>query len=362
VNATDRSPEPLRLAPARWVATGPLSPIESLSAAWEETLYLLLRPFQGRRWLELSVVCVFLGGGTSTAAFQWGYSILPGEIHSSEMLFRLRNVIAQHLSLIILAVSLIVGLGLALLYVRCVLRFVLVEAVIKQEVASGQAWRSLQTVGRTYFFWMVGIIGTLLAAASGVMALSFPHLRSASSAGRTSLFASAWLVIILTAVVLLGLLIAVAITITDDLVVPLIYAERGPFLAAWGKVWRVAQRDSATFVFYLALRFAVSMGIGVAVLFFLFPVLISLSSGALIAAALVNLSLRLMGLVWTWNPLTIILGAVALLVLSGLIFAVLSVVGMPGQVYLQNYGVRFIASRNPALKALWRQAAAGPRR
>ena len=90
--------------------------------------------------------------------------------------------------------------------------------------------------------------------------------------------------------------------------------------------------------------------------------MVAFSAVIIIAAALVNLSLRMMGLVWMWNPLTIILGAGALLVLSGLIFAVLSVVGMPGQVYLQNYGVRFIASRNPALEALWRQAAAGPRR
>jgi len=124
----------------------------------------------------------------------------------------------------------------------------------------------------------------------------------------------------------------------------------------------LARRDSASFALYLALRFAVSLGIGVAVLIFLFPVLISLSSGAFIAAAMVTLSLRLLGLVWTWNPLTIIFGTVGLVVLSGLTFAVLSVVGMPGQVYLQNYGVRFIASRNPALEALWRQAAAGPRR
>ena len=38
---------------------------------------LLFRPFIGRRWIALSVVCLFLGGGTSTAAFQWGFGALP---------------------------------------------------------------------------------------------------------------------------------------------------------------------------------------------------------------------------------------------------------------------------------------------
>jgi hypothetical protein len=344
------------------VGTGPLSPVDALSAAWDETFCLLFRPFHVGRWIELSVVCLFLGGGTPTAAFQWGFSILPGELQSADMFLRLRNVITQHLSLIILMVIAVVGVVVTLLYVRCVLRFVLVDAVMKREVSPGLAWRSLHTLGRNYFFWLVGIIGTVLAAGLGVVVLSFPYLSSARSADHPSLLATLWLAVILTAVVLVGLLIAVAVTITDDLVVPLIYAESSSFPAAWRMVWKVARRDSTTFVFYLATRFAVSMGIGVAVLFFLFPVLMSLSSGALITAAIVNLSLRLMGLVWTWNPLTMVLGATALLALTGLLFAVLSVVGMPGQVYLQNYGVRFIASRHPALETLWHQAAAGRQR
>jgi len=82
-----------------------------------------------------------------------------------------------------------------------------------------------------------------------------------------------------------------------------------------------------------------------------------LSSGALVTTALVILALRMVGLAWAWNPLTIFLGVVALGLLTGLLFALLSVVGMPGQVYLQNYGIRFIASRVPSLEALCRASA-----
>ena len=102
----------------------------------------------------------------------------------------------------------------------------------------------------------------------------------------------------MVAVILVGLLVAVTIALTDNLVVPLIYAERISLPRAWGKVWRVIRRDPGTFLFYVVLRFAVSMVIGVGVLFFLFPVLMGVSSGAIIAAALVILALRLVGLAW----------------------------------------------------------------
>ena len=318
----------------------------------------LFQPFNRRHWVKLSVVCLFLGGGTSTAAFQWGFGTLPADIPLSEIFLRLRLIITQQISLLIMAVTLSLAFVLALLYLRCVLRFVLVEAVIKREIAMRSAWENLQPLGRTYFFWLLGALGTVLVMAAGAIVVSSPFLRSVHAAGRPDWLSSLLLVATLTAVVLAGLLVAVVITLTDDLVVPLIYAERISLPAAWGKVWQVARRDPGMFLFYVALRIAVSIYIGLAVLFFLLPILLGLSSGALVAAALVLLALRLVGLAWTWNPVTILLGTVGLLLLSVLLFAVLGVVGMPGQVYLQNYGVRFIASRTPTLEALCRASAA----
>ena len=351
-------PRPLRFVPARRPARGPLSPIESLSFAWLETIALLFRPFSGRRWIKLSAVCLFLGGGTSTAAFQWGFGSLPVEVHASDALLRVRQIIAGHPSLIILAVALSLGLVLSLLYVRCVLRFVLVDAVIKQEVAFGLAWKNLEPAGRAYFFWLLGVAAALLVSASAATLWSYLYISSGVAPGRPAWLATLLLVAILAAVVLAGLMVAVVITLTDDLVVPVMYAERISLPAAWEKVWKVARGDAVMFVLYLVLRFAVSMGIGVAVLFFLFPVLMGLSSGTLLAAALVVLVLRLLGLAWTWNPLTIILAALALIIFTCALFAVLSAVGMPGQVYLQKNGIRFIASRTPALEALCRASAA----
>lgn len=357
MDATGRIPPPLRLVPTRRPEAGALSPIESLSPAWDQTLRLLFRPFVGRRWIALSVVCLLLGGGTSTAAFQWGFGALPIDIQASELLLRIRLVIAQHASLIVLAVVLSLALVLSLIYARCVFRFILIDAVIKHDVVVGTAWRRLQSFGRGYFLWLLAVVGAILVVVSGVAALSFRYLSLIREAGRPEWVASVLLVTELVGVVGIGLLVAILITLTDDLVAPLMYADGISLPAAWRIVWKISRRDPGTFLFYLVLRFAVGMGISIAVLFVLFPVLMGLSSGALVTAALVILALRLVGLAWAWNPVTIFLGALALCILTFLLFAVLSVVGMPGQVYLQNYGVRFIASRVPSLWALCRASA-----
>ena len=339
-----------------------LSPIESLSPAWHETLRLLFRPFIGRRWVALSFVCLFLGGGTSTAAFQWGFGALPIDLHASDLLLRLRLAIAPHLSLVALAVVLSLSLILGLIYARCLLRFVLIDAVIKQDIAVGAACNSLKSAGTSYFLWLLGVVGAILAMVSGVMIVSYRYLNFLREAGHPWWVASLLLVTELVAIVLVGLLVGIVITLTDDLVAPVMYADRISLPAAWKILWRIWRRDPDTLLFYIVLRFAVSMGISVAVLLVLFPVLMGLSSGILVAAALVTFALRTAGLAWAWNPVTIFLGAVALCIFTGLLFALLSVVGMPGQVYLQNYGVRFIAARVPSLEALCRASAPVGRR
>jgi hypothetical protein len=362
LDTAGRISQPFHFVAIRWPEAGALSPIESLSPAWDETLRLLFRPFLGRRWIALSVVCLFLGGGTSSAAFQWGFSALPIDLHPSDLLLRIRLLIAQHLSLIVLAAVLSLGLILGLVYVRCVLRFVLIDAVIKRDVAVGAAWKSLKSFGRSYFLWLLGVVGAILAMVCGVTIVSFRYLSLVRAAGHPAWVASLLLVTELVAVVFIGLLVAIIITLTDDLVAPVMYADRIFLPAAWRIVWKISRRDSGTFLFYIVLRFAVSMGISIAVLLVLFPVLMGLSSAALVTAALFILALRMVGLAWAWNPVTILLGVVALGLLTGLLFALLSVAGMPGQVYLQNYGVRFIASRVPSLGALCRALAPRGRR
>jgi hypothetical protein len=75
-------------------------------------------------------------------------------------------------------------------------------------------------------------------------------------------------------------------------------------------------------------------------------------SGAVIVAAVVVLALHLVGLTWVWSLPTISLAFVALVLLCAILVMLLAAVGMPGQVFLQDFSLRFIAARSPSLEAL----------
>lgn len=330
------------------------SAVLALSQAWDDTLEFLFQPLDVRRWFWLSFICLFLGGGASSAALNWSLGSLPGDVGFDRLLGLVRQYVFDHLWLTVVATTLGLSLGLGLLYLRAVFRFVLVDALVGREVRPVPAWAETRRLGRSYFGWLLATLVLVGAAmATGAIAV-FPHLRAMAADGIRSVTFWAILTGLLLVDIVVGLLLALVITLTDDLVVPIMYAEGLTLLPAWKELWRNLRAEAGGFVVYVLLRFAVAVAVGAAALFLLFPILIGLFSGAIITGVLVVLGLRLLGLAWVWNSLTTALALAALLLLSSLVLIFLSVVGMPGQVLIQNLGIRFISARTPSLEALVR--------
>lgn len=329
------------------------SPTHALALAFDDALGLLFQPFDGRQWIKLSVVCLLLGGGTSSAAFNWSLGALPTDAGYSRAINELRFFIAERSWLLILAIMLGMGVSILLLYCRATFRFVLVDSLINRTVRLRAAWKNVQPISLSYFRWLLGS----LASAGGALALAlialYPFIRNAAAEGPHSLIAPIILAALLVAVVAIGGLLALVISLTDDLVVPLMYAERLLLLPAWKRLMGIMKLHASTFLLYVLIRFLASIVIGAVVLFLLFPVLIGFFSSAIIAATVVVLGLKLLGIFWYWNPLTILLAACGLLVLTVLLLILLSVVGMPGQVFLQDFGMRILRPHSPALDGMW---------
>jgi len=324
----------------------------TISLALDDTLRLLFRPFDAWRWARLGLLCLFLGGTTPSAALQWSLSALPSDLRLTDLVTGARQYIAQNPSLIFLVIVFALALGVGFLYLRSVFRFVLVDSLIKREVALRRAWSALRRLGQSYFRWLVGTLLALATTFSIMVILAFPGLQAAMTSSPGGLFATAALALILSLIVLLGLAVGLLIMLTDDLVVPLMYAERLALPSAWRELWQKMRHDPGSFAVYILLRFVLSVGVSVAVLLFLVPLLVGVFSGTIIVAATVVLALHLMGLVWVWNLPTIGLVVAALVLLSAVLVILLSTVGMPGQVFLQSFGLRFIAARSPSLETL----------
>ena len=331
-----------------------ISPPGALTSAFSDTIQLLLNPFAPRRWIKLSLLCLFLGGGATSAAFHWSLGTLPGDLGLQEVLGRLREYLVQHSWLILLATALGFSLAVALVYLRAICRFVLVDSILRGEAFIRGTLPQVRSLAHSYFLWLLGALVFVGTALGTEILVVFPYLRTAATSGTHSIAFSTMLAGLLAVQVLVGLAFALVITLTDDFAVPIMYAERICLLAGWRKLWRTMRAEAGAFTLYVVLRFVVSVGVGTAVLFVLFPTLVVLFSGAIIVAALVLLTLQVVGVAWVWTPLTVVLAALAVLVLTGLLLILLSVAGMPGQVFLQDFGMRFVASRVPALDALWR--------
>jgi hypothetical protein len=333
--------------PARALRGASSSLSEALVQAWHDTLGLLVRPFDAWRWVKLSAVCLVLGGGTPTAAFNWTIGILPKRLPIRAWVSRFQVHFAQHTWLLIPALAVLLLLALSLLYVRAQGRFILVDAVIRREIRIRRAWRWNRWLARSYFLFLLALLA-VMGSVFGAMAIaSFPYLQSGAS--QHSWTFPLMLVLLLGSVILLGVLSALAITLTDDFVVPLMYAERLPFVAAWNLLLGRMREEPATFAIYVLVRVGLAVLIGAAALLLLFPTLLAIFSGAVLAGSLGLLSLRAIGTVWAWNAATVTLALVAATILSGVLLVALSVASMPGQVFLQNFAIRFASARFPSL-------------
>jgi len=211
---------------------------------------------------------------------------------------------------------------------------------------SGPIWSDVRSLGNSYFLWFMGLLAAVAAALAACLAITVRSLRSADSPGTANAVRLSIVTVTMLAVVVLGgLLVAIAITLTDDLVVPVMFAENLKLLPAWRKVGGALSLEPGAFAVYLFLRFTVSLLVGAFLLLFLFPAVLGLFSGAAIGGALIVLALRMVGLHWVWNGATMALAGAAVLVLTLVVLVFLSVIGMPGQVLLQDFGIQFVASR-----------------
>ncbi len=322
------------------------------SAAMHDSVDLLLRPFRSGQWLRFSLLCLVLGGGTPSAAFDWSLGVIPADLRLEEFAARVREYLAQHLWLVAVSLAIVFATGIFILFLRASFRMLLVGAIIRRRAALCPVWGQTRILRHSYFRWLLGTLGSAGLFVTVISLLAFPYLRASSAAGiRSVLF---WILLGATLVldILVGLAMALVVTLTDDLIVPIMYAERLTVLPAWKRLMEMASREPWTFLTYLLWRFGLSLVLGVLVMFLVFSALLTLFSGAMIAAASVVLTLHAWGMRWVWNAATLVITAGGIGILMMVVLLVLSLASMPSQVFLQNFGMRFVAARLPSLEVL----------
>lgn len=332
----------------------PLSAIEAVSPALEQARQQLFKPFRFWHWARLAFIVLvtwdFSGGG---GGGNFNIPAIPsgsGKREDEFAFFASPDLswgrIQEFLPWIIVGIGIVLALVLVLMFIACVFRFVLFEAVLRNKCEIRAGWKRYQEQGYSYFLFSVCLGFSILFA--NLVLVGGPIL----AAWRAGIFDEARqhiLLLIVGGITLFFLMLllfaagAVIGVLAKDFVIPIMALENVGVVEAWRRMKPMLAREMLPFAGYLGMKIVLALGTGI--LFGILSLIAMLL--LLIPLGMVGVAIYLTGqaLHLGWNLLTIaiavLLGAVAFHLVLGL----MAFISVPPMVFFQSYVLHFFGSR-----------------
>jgi len=334
----------------------PISAVDTITLAVEHTKQQLFRPFRVGQWTKLAVVGLLAGELGSGGGFNGSNFHLPRHTaNSPHSLGGSFSGIDPALLVLLIAVIVIAvfTVGIVLMYISSVMRFVLFDSILARECRIGRGWSLRQGPGWRYFLWK--LLYLFVALAGLALLIGIPAAFA---------FALGWLrapkehllPLVLGGVVLffLFLIFAVAVSVvfvlTKDFVVPQMALENIDAIEGWRRLWPMIKAEMGGYAGYIGMKIVMAIGAGIVV------GIATLILGLVIAIPTVGLSIvavltgKSAGL--TWNAYTITLAIVVGSILLALFLYLIALISVPVIVFFPAYSIYFFAARYPALSAV----------
>jgi hypothetical protein len=331
----------------------PISAVDTINLAIEHTKRQLFQPFRFGQWTKLAVVGLLageLGGGFNGSNFR-----LPRHSASSPHPFGggLSGIDPVVLGAII-AIIVITAftLGIILMYISSVMRFVLFDSILAKECRIRRGWSLRQGPGWRYFLWklfyffitvggVVVLIGIPAAFAFGVGWLREPkeHVLALVLSG----------IVLFFVVLIFAVAVAVVFVLTKDFVVPQMALENIDAIEGWRRLWPMLKSEMGGYASYIGMKIvmAIAAGIAIGIATLILGLIIAIPTAGLSIIAV--LTGKTAGL--TWNAYTITLAViVGSILLAGFLYLV-ALISVPVIVFFPAYSIYFFAARYPALSA-----------
>jgi hypothetical protein len=259
----------------------------------------------------------------------------------------------EFLPLILFVAAVLIVLGLIMLYVNSVFRFILLESVLRDRCEIGPGWNRWQRQGWSYFLWQLGFNLLVLFAVGIVVALAL-GVAAATGALRDPREHVALLIaggVVLFFVLMAMLLVNVVIWLfTKDFVVPMMALDDVGAVEGWRRFLPMLGRDKGGYAVYVIMK--IILAVGAALVFGiaqLIVTLILLVPIGLVAAAAIFAG-KSAGL--TWNAGTIALAVVVGMVLLAFLIWLWALISVPAVFFFQSWTLRFFGARYARLGAL----------
>jgi hypothetical protein len=334
----------------------PITAVDTISLAVEHTKKQLFQPFRFGQWIKLALVGLLAGelgsGGFKGSNFNFNIPHQPGASRQffDPGLSGINPALVGGLILVLVGAGLV--LGIVLMYISSVMRFVLFDSVMAKECHIREGWSRRQGPGWRYFGWkllfllitlagLVVLVGIPAAFALGAGWLKAPkeHVLPLVLCGLLVFFA---LLIFLFA---LGLVFV----LTKDFVVPQMALEEIGAIEGWRRLWPMIQAEKGGYAAYIGMKIVMAIGAGIMV------GIATLILGLIIAVPTIGLSIvailtgKTAGL--TWNAYTITVAVVVGSILLAIFLFLVALISVPFIVFFPAYSIYFFAARYPALSA-----------
>jgi hypothetical protein len=337
----------------------PIAPLDCIRPAFEHAEQQLFRPFRFGQWWRLALV-VFLTGEVGGGGCNYNIPSGPGSPSSTTATSAPVDfpALGEYLWLIALIVVCVILLGIVLLAVGSVFRFILYESVVERRCLIKQSWRRWQSAGLRFFVWQVVLMLTTLVLMSLVVGV--PLLLAYRSGWFSESAAhAAGFIVMAVAVVLLVTSVVITVLIVrmlvQDFAVPVMALEDVGVFEAWRQARRTIVPSRKELAIYVLVKglFAILAAIGFAIIGLIGIILLVIVMG--IPTLLVALGLAAAGIGWNFATITLLVVA-GLLFFAAIVF-LSALISVPRTVFFVAFSQRFVADRYPAL-AEWRGRAA----
>ena len=336
----------------------PISAVDSITLAFQHTKRQLFTPFRFWQWTRLAFVGLLAGemsGGGGNFNFPSNFNI-PSQTGSSQHFlssgFGSINPALLGAMITVLIVAALV-LGLLLMYISSVMRFILFDSVLLKECHIRQGWSRRQGPGWKYFLWQLGFTLATLAAMAVLLGIpaGLAYSMGWFDAPREHVVG---LVVggIVLFVVLVAFFIAIAVihVFTKDFVVPQMALEGIGAIEGWRRLWAMLQAEKGGYAAYIGMKIVLAIGAAIVI------GIVSLIVGLLFAVPAIALGLiavftgKSAGL--TWNVFTITIAVVVGLILFVLFMYLLALISVPAIVFFPAYSIYYFAPRYRALSLM----------
>ena len=339
----------------------PLSAADSITPAIEHTKQQLFKPFRIGQWTRLAFVGLIAGelgsNGCNRSTFQIPHHApaglnIPGSLGIDPAL-----VAALVTSALIAAFA----IGIILMYVGSVMRFILFDSVITRECRIREGWSRRLVPGWRYFVWkLLYALLTMVAIAELIgIPLAFVFFKGWFNDPKAHLAALILGGIILALAFFLLVIVTVLILVlTKDFVIPQMALEDIGLIEGWRRLWSMMKADKGAYATYILLKIvlAIVVGILIAVATLIVGVIFVVPTAGLSILAIITG--KTAGL--TWNAQTITLAVAIGCILLAIFLYVVSLISVPAIVFFPAYSIYFFADRYPRLAAALRSGSPLP--